>query len=95
MKGKKTTSVPQKLQFFYDIDLDKGYNTAPDTQRMREMENISNSTGEVRTDSDVGSVKIGQLVLVPSKKAITKAVRHTGFEDEVEIVPHRFSGTPI
>jgi len=58
------------------------------------MENIPNSVGEVRTDCNIGSAKPGQLVFIPNKKAIIKAVRHNGFEDVVEIVPHRFSSYP-
>lgn len=43
---------------------------------------------------EIGSAIPGELVMIPNKKALYKLVRNYGFEDILEIVPHRFSSIP-
>jgi len=42
----------------------------------------------------LGAANQGGLVLIPNKKALFKLIRYFGFEDILEITPHRFSGIP-
>lgn len=43
------------------------------------------------TPDGVSATDVGSLVLVPNKKALFNLVRHIGFEDILEVIPHRFS----
>lgn len=42
----------------------------------------------------IGSSHKSNLSLIPNKKALYKLVRYFGFDDILEISPHRFSGIP-
>jgi len=42
----------------------------------------------------IGASHKSNLALVPNKKALYKLVRYFGFDDILEISPHRFSGDP-
>lgn len=55
---------------------------------------MPHGSGEIRSDCNIGSVKSGNLVLIPNKKALCKMVRYFGFEDLTELIPHRFSSLP-
>ena len=51
-------------------------------------------TQEMAREYNIGSADPESLVFVPNKKAIYKLIRYFGFEDILEITPHRFSEIP-
>lgn len=70
----------------------------PSPQTARDIDFINNyfphPTKETIGKYAIGSNSQGDLSLIPNKKALFKLLRHCGFEDLPELVPHRFSPTP-
>lgn len=70
----------------------------PSPQTERDIEFIKNQTphpSEQKSNKyEVGAYEKSNLALIPNKKALYKLVRRFGFEDILEIIPHRFSSIP-
>jgi len=99
--GDKTLSLRKYLKFERENPVDYSslsnqFIPSPHTRRdikfVREF--MPHGSGEIRSDCNIGSAKPGGLVLIPNKKALCKMVRYLGFEDLVEVIPHRFSSLP-
>lgn len=75
--------------------LPDGFVGSPHTQRDIKYSRLINNTDPVDIKRDsVCRNEIGAPVMVPNKKAILKLLRWAGFEDVLEILPHRFSEEP-
>lgn len=74
------------------------YQFMPSPHTMRDMKLIRECLPhpglETMEEYNIGAADQGGLVLVPNKKAVFKLIRYFGFEDILEVVPHRFSGIP-
>lgn len=97
----KTLSLKEYLKFERENPVDynslpKQFIPSPHTQRDIKFirKYMPHGSGGVRTDCNIGSAKSGNLVLIPNKKALFKMVRYFGFEDLMEVIPHRFSSLP-
>ena len=66
--------------------------TARDLEFVRQ--NFPRPSSETAGKYNIGSADPKSLVFVPNKKAVYKLVRYFGFEDILEVIPHRFSEIP-
>lgn len=69
---------------------------SPHTERDLEFiqKYIPHPSRDVFEKYEIGASTRNNLSLIPNKKALFKLVRYFGFEDILEIVPHRFSAVP-
>lgn len=99
--GDETLSVKKYLEFEKQtkINYDKLQNQfipSPHTERDLEFiqKYIPHPSQETFKHYKIGASNKSNLALIPNKKALYKLVRHFGFEDILEIIPHRFSAVP-
>jgi hypothetical protein len=73
--------------------LENQFKPSPHTQRELQFSRINNPPPSLvgPVYDSVCAYETGSLVMIPNKKALTKLLRATGFEDCLEIAPHRFS----
>lgn len=73
--------------------LDNQFKPSPHTARdMKFSRSINpNPASSVPVYDALCTQETGSLSLVPNKKALTKLMRYCGFEDILEVIPHRFS----
>lgn len=81
------------------VDYDKlkdQFIPSPHTERELEFikKYIPRPPEEISAKYGIGASSKNNLALIPNKKALIKLVRYFGFEDILEIVPHRFSAVP-
>ncbi len=81
------------------IDYDKlqdQFIPSPHTEKELEFikKYIPHPSEETSGKYKVGASNKNNLALIPNKKALIKLIRHFGFEDILEIIPHRFSAVP-
>lgn len=81
------------------VDYDKlrdQFIPSPHTERDLEFikKHISHPPRETLKKYRIGASSKNNLALIPNKKALIKLIRYFGFEDILEIVPHRFSAVP-
>jgi SAM-dependent methyltransferase len=81
------------------IDYDKlqdQFIPSPHTERELEFikKYIPHPLEETSERYRIGASGKNNLALIPNKKALIKLIRYFGFEDILEIVPHRFSVVP-
>jgi len=69
---------------------------SPHTERDLEFiqKYIPHPSKKISAKYRVGAYSKNSLVLIPNKKALFKLVRYFGFEDILEVIPHRFSTIP-
>lgn len=94
-------SIKKYLKFEKETKIDYSklknqFIPSPHTEREIEFieKNIPHPNSKINTKYKIGSSHKNNLSLIPNKKALYKLVRHYGFEDILELVPHRFSDIP-
>lgn len=99
--GDEILSKGKYLRFEKQIKIDYSrlqnqFIPSPYTERELEFikKYIPHPPKEVSEQYSVGASGKNNLALIPNKKALFKLVRYFGFEDILEIIPHRFSATP-
>lgn len=55
---------------------------------------IPHPSKEISEQYEIGASGKNNLALIPNKKALFKLIRYVGFEDILEVIPHRFSAVP-
>lgn len=70
--------------------------SSPHTERDLEFiwKYMPHPSKDISEKYKVGASSKNNLSLIPNKKAIFKLVRYFGFEDVLEVMPHRFSTLP-
>lgn len=70
--------------------------SSPHTERDLEFiqKYIPHPPKETFEEYKIGASSKNNLALIPNKKALHKIVRYFGFEDILEVIPHRFSAVP-
>ncbi len=71
----------------------------PSPQTLRDLQwvrqNNRDASHELAAEEGgLATASLGSLVMVPNKKALVRLVRFCGFDDVIEVVPHRFSQEP-
>lgn len=99
--GDEILSVEKYLEFEKRTKVDYGklqnqFVPSPHTERDLEFiqKYIPHPSRDVSEKYEIGASDENNLSLIPNKKALLKLVRYFGFEDILEIVPHRFSAIP-
>lgn len=99
--GDETLSIKKYLEFEKQakIDYSKLQNqfiSSPHSERDLEFiqKYISHPPKETSEEYKIGTSSKNNLAFIPNKKALYKLVRYFGFEDILEVVPHRFSTIP-
>lgn len=77
-------------------NLQNSFIPSPHTERDLEFiqKYIPHPSKETSEKYKIGASDKSKLAFIPNKKALYKLVRHFGFEDILEVVPHRFSPIP-
>ncbi|GIW67671.1 MAG: hypothetical protein KatS3mg096_539 [Candidatus Parcubacteria bacterium] len=99
--GDKILSIKNYLEFEKKTKinyskLQNQFTPSPHTERDLEFikNYIPHPPKTISERYNIGASSKGGLVLIPNKKALFKLVRYFGFEDILEIIPHRFSAIP-
>jgi len=99
--GDEILSVEKYLEFEKrtKVDYSKLQNQSvpsPHTERDLEFiqKYIPHPSKDISDEYEIGASDKNNLSLIPNKKALFKLVRYFGFEDILEVVPHRFSAIP-
>lgn len=94
-------SIKKYLEFEKQTKIDYSklqnqFTPSPHTERDFEFikNYIPHPKKAISEQYNIGASSKGNLVLIPNKKALLKLVRFFGFEDILEIIPHRFSAIP-
>ncbi len=99
--GDEILSVKNYLKFEEGRKIDYGklqnqFILSPHSEKDLEFitKYIPHPSQEFFSKYKIGASDKNNLALIPNKKALYKLIRYFGFEDILEIVPHRFSGIP-
>jgi SAM-dependent methyltransferase len=99
--GDEILSKEKYLRFEKQAKIDYGklqnqFIASPHTERELEFikKYIPHPSKEISEQYGIGASGKNNLALIPNKKALLKLIRYFGFEDILEIAPHRFSATP-
>lgn len=99
--GDDILSKEKYLRFERQTKIDYGklqdqFIPSPHTERELEFikKYIPHPSEETSEKYGIGASSKNNLALIPNKKALIKLIRYFGFEDILEIVPHRFSAVP-
>ena len=99
--GDETLSAEKYLKFERQIKVNYGrlqnqFIPSPHTERDLKFiqKYIPHPSQETFKRYKIGASNKSNLALIPNKKALYKLVRCFGFEDILEVVPHRFSAIP-
>ncbi len=95
LSAKKYLGFEKKTNIDYS-KLKNQFIPSPHTERDLEFiqKHIPHPSQKISEKYKVGSSNKTNLSLIPNKKALYKLVRYYGFEDILEIIPHRFSDIP-